>query len=290
MNRFLPLVLGGCTAALAAQPPSAPAFEVASIKRNTDPRPPVSGTIRNTPSGEIRVVAVQARQLVLLAYPLDTAPAEVVGAPPWTESERYDITVQRTSDATPPQVTQMWRTLLADRMKLAAHYEPREVRGYHLVVARADRRLGPQLQPSTLDCPAPDPARPTAPLPQQLTDATRPGGTVTKATEQLLMSQCRRTIRTGNTTYAGGVNMSGLVAALRTGGVREPIEDHTGLEGLYAFRLTFLRQTLTPQATDTDTASSIFTAIQEQLGLRLEPTTIRSRVVVIDHIERPTQN
>ena len=72
----------------------------------------------------------------------------------------------------------------------------------------------------------------------------------------------------------------------------EPVincEDHTGLEGIYSFKLTFVRQTLSLQTTDTD-APSIFTALQEQLGLKLEPTAMRSQVVVVDQIERPTEN
>lgn len=283
------IVIAAIGVPLAAQQ-TAPAFDVASIKRNVDPKPAVSGTMRNTPKGEIRVVAVRARQLVLLAYPLNVVPAEVVGAPSWTDAERYDVTVKGSAAATPDQVTQMWRTLLADRMKLAAHYGPRDVRGYRLVVARPDGRLGPELKRSTLDCPAPDRARPSDPPPQSLMDAIRPGQTVTPETERLLMSRCRSTFGAGNTTYAGAVAMNGLVTALRVGGIREPIADHTGLEGLYSFKLTFSRPTLSPQTTDTSNAPSIFTAIQEQLGLRLEPTTISSRVVVIDHIERPTEN
>jgi uncharacterized protein (TIGR03435 family) len=287
MNRLVFFVLCGFGVALAAQQ-AAPPFEVASIKRNTDPRPPGSGPVR-TPKGEIRVVAVLARLLVLYAYPLDAAPAEVVGVPSWANSERYDITVKGIPDATPEQATRVWRTLLADRMKLAAHYEPREVRGYHLVVARSDGRLGPELKPSTLDCPEPNPTRPAASLPEELRSVPR-SGVVTKEREGLLMSQCRWTMREGNTTYAGAVNMAALVAALRRGGIREPIEDHTGLEGLYAFKLTFLPQTLKPQTTDIDTGPSIFTAIQEQLGLKLEPALIRSQVVVVDRMERPTEN
>ena len=289
MNRFLPFVLCGFTAALAAQQPPAPAFDVASIRRNTDPKPARVGTMRDT-RGEIRVVAVPVRSLVLFAYPLEGAPAEVAGAPSWADSERYDVTVKLAPDATADQVTQMWRTLLADRMKLAAHYEPRDVRGYRLVVARADGTLGPELKPSKLDCAERGPAQAAAPLSQELNDPIRPGSTITRDREQILMSRCRLTIRVGNTTYGGGVNMSGLVTALRVGGVRDPIEDHTGLDGLYAFKLTFLRQTLNPQTADTGDAPSIFTAVQEQLGLKLEPATIRSQAVVIDRIERPTEN
>ena len=247
MNRLVFFVVCGFGAALAAQQP-APLFEVASIKRNTDPRPPGSGPVR-TPKGEIRVVAVLARLLVLYAYPLDAAPAEVVGVPSWANSERYDITVKGIADATPDQVTRVWRTLLAERMKLAAHYEPREVRGYHLVVARSDGKLGPELRPSTLDCPDPDPTKPAAPRPDELRSVP-PSGVVTRERE-------RR---------------------------------HTGLEGLYAFKLTYLRQTLPPQVTDIDNGPSLFTAVQEQLGLKLEPALVRSQVVVVDRMERPTGN
>ena len=83
--------------------------------------------------------------------------------------------------------------------------------------------------------------------------------------------------------------MAALVAALRRGGIREPIADHTGLDGLYSFKLTFAPQTLRPQAAD-DNAPSIFTAVHEQLGLRLERATIRRQVVVVDRIERPTED
>ena len=275
-------------ASVAAQQP-APAFEIASIKRNIDPKPMTSGTLQNTPKGEIRLVWIPASLLVLRAYPVDVAGAEVIGLPSWATSERYDVTVRGNPEATPEEVRQMWRTLLADRMKLAAHYEPREVRGYNLVVARSDGRLGPQLKPSTLDCPAPDPAKPAPQPPQAAMDALKRGAVITADTERLLMSQCRALMAAGNTTYAGAATMQQLANALRFGGIREPIEDRTGLEGLYSFKLTFARPTLTLQPT-VDDAPSIFVALQEQLGLKLEPTTVHSQAVVVEQIERPTEN
>jgi uncharacterized protein (TIGR03435 family) len=271
---------------LSAQQP-APAFDVASIKRNIGPRPSTSGTLQNTPKGEIRLVWIPARLLVLLAYPLAR---EVVGLPSWASADRYDVTVKGPPDATREHVTQMWQTLLADRMKLTAHYEPRDGTGYKLVVARSDGKLGRDLKPSTLDCSPPDPAKPPRP-PQAVMDAIRPGRTVVTAeTERLLMSQCHGTIHVGNTSYAGGLDMDGLVLSLRLAGIREPIENHTGLEGLYSFKLTFSDQPLDVQATTTDNQPSIFTALQEQLGLKLERTTVRSPAVIIDHIERPSEN
>ena len=289
MNRFM-LVVPCClsVASVAAQQPAAPAFEIASIKRNTDPKPMISGTM-TTPKGEIRLVAIPARLLVQRAYPVDVPGGDVIGLPSWATSERYDVTVRGNPEASPEELRQMWRTLLADRMKLAAHYEPREVRGYKLVVARSDGKLGPQLKPSTLDCPAPDPTTPAPRPPQAAMDALRSGAVITADTERLLMSQCRILMSTANTTYAGAVTMQQLLTALRFGGITEPIEDQTGLEGLYSFKLTFARQRLSLQPT-VDDAPSIFVAVQEQLGLKLERTTMQSQAVVVDQIERPTEN
>jgi len=288
MNRFVLVVLCCLTVASVAAQQPAPAFEIASIKRNVDPKPMTGGTMP-TPKGEIRLVAIPARLLVQRAYPVDVPGGEVIGLPSWATSERYDVTVRGNPDATPDEVRQMWRTLLADRMKLAAHYESREVRGYKLVVARADGKLGSELKPSTLDCPVPDPTKPAPPPPQAAMDALRSGAVMTADTERLLMSQCRILMSTANTTYAGAVTLQQLLIALRFGGITEPIEDQTGLTGLYSFKLTFARQTLSLQPTVND-APSIFVAVQEQLGLKLERTTMRLQVVVVDQIERPTEN
>ena len=282
---LLLMVIAATGLPLAAQQ-SAPAFEVASIKRNIGLMPRTSGKIPNTPKGEVRLVWIPARLLVLLAYPLAR---EVVGLPSWADSERYDVTVKWPPDATREQVTQMWQTLLADRMKLTAHYEPRDGSGYKLVVARSDGKLGRDLKPSTLDCASRE-ASPTGRLPEGVSFADiRRAGVVSPEMERLLMSQCNSTMRALNTTYAGGMNIDQLARTLRDA-IREPIEDHTGLEGLYSFKLTFLEQPLEARTPDTENIPSIFTALQEQLGLKLDRTTVRSPAVVIDHIERPTPN
>src|SRR5688572_942436 len=195
---------------LAAQQP-APAFDVASIKRTIGLRPPTSGRLQNTAKGEIRLVWIRARLLVALAYPLAV---DVVGLPSWADSEHYDVTVKGSPDATRAQVTEMWQTLLADRMKLAAHYEPRDGRGYRLVVARSDGKLGRDLKPSLLDCDSPE-AKQAGPPPVSLGAIRRGGGIVTPETERLLMSQCHTTMRAGNTTYAGGVTIDQLVRIVR---------------------------------------------------------------------------
>ena len=131
-----------------------PEFEVASIKRNTTNQF-ATGPLPNPATGLVSLINVTARTIVLRAYPVQTFPIQVVGLPSWAESERYDVVAQGKAGATPEEQQQMWRALLTDRMKLAAHYEPREQRSWDLVFARSDHRLGPQIKPSTLDCSQP---------------------------------------------------------------------------------------------------------------------------------------
>jgi len=98
----------------------------------------------------------------------------------------------------------------------------------------------------------------------------------------------------------GGTTLANLVRMLsgRAGRpvVDRPIVDQTGLEGNYAVRLKFASDSPLPVASSTGTPPppgdrpSIFTAVQEQLGLKLEPATMQGQVLVIDHIERPTEN
>jgi uncharacterized protein (TIGR03435 family) len=128
-----------------------PEFEVASIKRNTINQF-ATGPPPNPSSGLFSMINVPARVIVLRAYPVQTTPIEVLGLPSWAESERYDVVAKGKAGATPEEQQQMWRALLADRMKLAAHYETREKPSWDLVFARSDHRLGTQIKPSTLDC------------------------------------------------------------------------------------------------------------------------------------------
>jgi len=125
-------------AVLAAQNPQD--FEVASIKPNTSGQLPV-GPPPNAP-GHIVERAVPALVLVRRAYP----GVAISGLPGWAESERYDVDVRFASGTPGDQLSQMWRRLLSDRMKLVAHDETRQRPAYRLVRSRKDGTLGPQLQ------------------------------------------------------------------------------------------------------------------------------------------------
>ena len=250
-------------------------FEVASIKRNTSGEPRMA--MRTLPSGEEMLTNVAASLLVGTAYPTDGGPT--FGLPAWASSERYDVVVKAPQRPSREQRLEMWRALLADRMKLAAHYETREQDSYDLVLARTDGRLGPQLKPSTLDCS--QPAR-----------GGGPGGAPTAPpTPEQAAARCGF-MGTGRGVYSGAMTMSSLAGMLR-GPSGRYVVDKTGLQGTYSVSLTYAPQGTTPGSVPelvADDAPTVFTALQEQLGLKLQPSTAAVRVVVIDHVERPTEN
>ena len=262
-------------------------FDVAAIKRNTT-NTFASGPLPNPASGQVSMINVPLQLIVLRGYPLQTAPAQVIGLPDWAESERYDVIAKGKPGATPDEQQQMWRALLIDRLKLQAHYETRERPGYELVFARADKHLGPQLQPSTVDCTAP-------PAPLNLA-----GAPDQKSIEALAMSRCGMLMMmaaSSQAAYTGGMTLASLARTI-SGFAGRPVVDRTGLEGYYSLKLTFARTTpltlpggaAAPPAPATDEVPSLFTAVQEQLGLKLESSTVQGQVLVIDHIERPTEN
>jgi uncharacterized protein (TIGR03435 family) len=263
-------------------------FEVASIKRN------MSNTFAGGPpsipaSGQLSMTNVPLQTLVLAGYPLQTIPVLVIGLPPWATSERYDVVAKGKPGATQEERQQMWRALLTERLKLEAHYEMRERAGYNLVFARADKRLGPQLQPSTLDC--------------SLRRADNFDSATADSAEAMAMSRCPPMVITesgGQGIYSGGTTLATLIRMLSGGAgqfiIDRPVVDQTGLEGNYAVRLKFATVVL-PRGVSTlgtppplQERPSIFTAFQEQLGLKLEPMTMQAQVLVVDHVERPAEN
>ena len=263
-------------------------FDVASIKRNTSNTFP-GGAPSNPASGQLSMANVPLQTLVLAGYPLQTIPALVIGMPGWATSDRYDVVAKGKPGATQDERRQMWRALLTERLKLQAHYETRERAVYNLVFARADKRLGPQLQPSTLDC--------------SLPPAANFGSGTAESAEAMAMRRCAPMMITepaGQGIYSGGTTLATLVRMLSGMAgqlvIDRPIVDQTGLEGNYAVRLKFASVSPPPGVSTSGTPSppqerpSIFTALQEQLGLKLESTTLEAQVLVIDHIERPTEN
>ena len=246
-------------------------FDVISIKRSA--RDAVGGGMRNMPDGTMMMVNQPIRSIINAAAPVPVR--EVVGLPEWANTERYDIT------AKPPagsirQRGEMWQTAFAERFKLLAHIEEREVDAYALVVARSDGRLGPQLKPSALDCSPRPPGSPPPPPPQG------------PPTSSEALQRCGGLFGSGS-IVSGGIDMSRLVLSL--GGLAGRIvNDRTGLKGDYALTLTFSPPRQPGDTRPPDDVPEFFTALQEQLGLKLQPEKTIVPVFVIDHIERPTEN
>ncbi len=257
-------------------------FEAASIKRTApvDPRDLPIGRPPDPATGEIRLIQAPARNLILQAYPVATLPIQVLSLPSWADlsGERYDVLAKGKPGATADERQQMFRALLADRMKLRAHYETREQDGYNLVFARSDKRLGPAIKPTALDCSA-GPA--TGPLPAAtgIADATAAA-----------LKRCGTFWVAGDTIQSGGNTIANL-ARMITPTAGRPIVDKTGLDGY--FEITFRFQRMPARAgvePDPSAAPSLFTAVQEQLGLKLEPAKTQGQILVIDHVERPNEN
>jgi uncharacterized protein (TIGR03435 family) len=259
-------------------------FEVASIKRNEGADNRVA--LMTQPGGRVTATNVPLSMLIRFSYQLQDF--QIVGGPDWIDSHRFDIVAKAEGDiplagpGTMGPVQLMMRSLLAERFKLGAHMEKRDMPIYALVTARGDGRLGPQLTRSTVDCKAIMAARgrqgPPPPPP--------PG-------ERM---QCGFRIGPGRMT-GGGFPLSQLATSL-AGFVQRIVVDKTGLEGDYDIDLTYTPDQATmgslkiagaPNPPPGDTGGpSLFTALQEQLGLKLESTRGQVDVLVIDHVEGPT--
>jgi uncharacterized protein (TIGR03435 family) len=259
-------------------------FDVASIKRNTT-NTFASGPPPSPASGQFAMNNAPVQALILRGYPVETVPVQVIGLPDWAQSDRYDVLAKGKPNATPDEQRQMWKAFLLERLKLQVHYETRERPGYNLVFARADKRLGPQLRPATLDC-----SKPPEPL-------AASGPMDEKRIEAMGMSRCgvlTMSSATSQRVMSGSSPIATVVRMLSTSAER-PVLDRTGLEGSYAISLTFARTSALPLSggggappAQSDEAPSLFTAVQEQLGLKLESVTVQGQALVVDHLERPT--
>jgi uncharacterized protein (TIGR03435 family) len=250
-------------------------FDVASIKRNTSGE--VGNSMRTLPDGTEVMVNSTVRSFIGNAY--QSQSGQYVGLPDWATTERFDVTVKPPAGSTREQPQQMWKAFFTERMKLVAHDETSEQPIYNLVLTRRDGTFGPNMKRSPRDCladaaAARDRKEPPKPL---TTDA------------EFLKS---RGYRLGAGHLVGGISMDVLALVLR-GIAGRTIRNQTGLSGWYAVDFSYSRA---PQADasgvapDPNDAPSVFTAIQEQLGLKLEPDKMPIQHVVIDHIARSTEN
>jgi len=253
---------------LAALPQTPARFDVASVKANK------SGASQVTVSwqGGVTMINVPLRAIVQFAYNINT-PTRIAGHPDWTNVERFDIQARPPEGVTGiDQLRPMLQALLAERFKLVAKMEKREVQSFALVKAKANGPLGPGLKPSKANCTGggaltPEPAG--AANPDAVPCGVRPAG-------------------------AGRISLVGIpmgqLAPLISIVAGRPVVDRTGITGLYDIDLRFSPQGAPGGDLANPDAPSLFTALEEQLGLKLNAERELVDVLVIERIERPTDN
>jgi uncharacterized protein (TIGR03435 family) len=191
----------------------------------------------------------------------------VEGAPAWLRTDRFDVVVQFPAETPSETSMLMLRALLIERFQLVARLESREVPTYALVMNRADRTPGPRLKPGLPEC-GPDKSTPLPP-------------------------QCGSGMGAGHAQF-GSFDMASLAKFLGfSPAVGRPVVDETGLPGRFSVDLTFapapaaapVNGPALPPA-DSD-APSIFQALQDQLGLKLESRRGTVPVLIIDRVEPP---
>jgi uncharacterized protein (TIGR03435 family) len=222
-----------------------------------------NGSSTHTNQGSLRMSGVTLKRCILYAYRMQDY--QVSGGPDWLDKDRYEISAKAadqaeklTGTANRERMEAMLQTLLADRFKLVIHRETKVLPAYALVVAKGGFKLK-EVQPD--------------------------GGTSTSSGRGKLT--------------AGKISMEQLATTL-SGMMDRPVVDMTGIKGVFNLKLEWTPDDSQPavkpggndEPVSLDKASgpSIFTAIQEQLGLRLEAQKAPVEKIIVDHAEKPSEN
>lgn len=244
-------------------------FDVASVKRNTSGD--LYGTAGLQPGGRFVMVNLPLLRLIRAAYS-DLNPSQIVGAPEWVNTERYDVAATAGRETSAPEMERMLRGLLAERFKLRTHFEFRDQDAFALVRATEIGPPPPQLRQVRVDC---------------VTLTAQPGTSSNLPRSNNGAPPCGL-VHDGQKLAAGGITMAQLARTL-TPLVGRPIVDRTGLVGHYEFTLEYATRdgnaAGVPAANDS--RPSIIAALQEQLGLRLDSRRMSVDVLVIDSVGRP---
>ena len=241
--------------------PAAPVFDVAAIHLH-EPQPHEHNSIWSSPfDGQFRAENISVTMLIHWAYEMPES--RILGAPGWANTTDFNIDATAdpavdqqlkglTSDAGRKQKEKMVQALLADRFKLATHFETRELPIYELLVAKGGVKFG-----------------------EIKTDGT----TINHSRDHIEVQ---------------GSNSGALLAEELSKEVGRPVVDKTGIAGRYDLKLHWTPDDVSEprllNGVAVDSGPSLFTALQEQLGLKLEPAKGPVQVLVIDHVEMPSAN
>jgi len=235
-----------------------PEFDVATVRPSN---PNMPGRQFMAKGHQFLTINTTLNDLITFAYGLNVR--QVMGAPAWAASEKYDLDGKVAGESQPndAQWKIMIQKLLVDRFRLTFHREPRELSVYELTIAKN----GPKLTPSQAD------------------PASLPG----------------MGFRGFGNMPVSNATMADFAAMMQGMVLDRPMIDHTGLQGRYDFILMWTPDDsqfigmrppgMTPSG-NPNAPPSLFTAIQEQLGLKLESVKAPVDVMIIDHVEKPSEN
>jgi uncharacterized protein (TIGR03435 family) len=233
-------------------------FEVATIKPSIPDRP---GKVFTVKGRQVLTINTTTSDLIVFSYDLHAR--QVVGAPPWVESEKYDVTGQPEGQGLPSRVQlgEMMRKLLEDRFKFTFHREKRELPVYAITVLPGGHKL--------------------------TKNDTNPNGLPGLFFKGL------------GTLPAQNATMGDFAGVMQSAVLDRPVVDRTGLQGRWDFTIRWtpdetqfagMGVRVPPPSNDPDAPPGLFTAMQEQLGLKMESTRAPVDVLVVDRIEKPSEN
>jgi uncharacterized protein (TIGR03435 family) len=293
------------TTAISAQTPATPKFEVVSVRANTA-NPPMIMLPTLQPGGRVFAVNLPLRELIRVAYGLRENQV-IIDSP--LSNASFDLEARAGAAATSEQAMLMLRALLADRFGFKAHAETRQLPVYRLERISADR-LGPKLKTAGKECAQLQfPGGPGAPPPPPPPPPSM-AGTPLGPHEQ--WADCPSMFFPGGWSLRS-MSMPALAIALERI-VRRAVVDRTGLPGVFDMDLTY-----TPEAFEVpfpaagrgiaggpaggpadalavsapagqQAGTPLFTALRDQLGLRLESDRAPVDVLVVDTVQQPTEN
>ena len=248
-------------------------FEVASIKANASGR---CCTSMLWPRGRFTATSVTLSDLLVFAYSQSNGPTlrknHILQGPSWMDSDRFDIQAKPESGESKEAMQLMMRSLLEDRFQLKLHLETRELPVYNLVVVKD----GVKMRRSEDQSP---------------TDVAGSGRRGAQRNRPAPGSYGMSSDSFGSTFEGAAVPLSALVSMLQSQTDR-PVIDETNLKGLFDFRLEFSPNAL--EVNDPDLQQqvrpSLSSALQEQLGLKLESGKGPGEILVIDYVEKPSEN
>jgi len=286
------------------QAPDSLTFEVASVKRAPPPEPngrvffgPPRGGPGTPDPGQITWSNAALRNIVMTAYDVQTYQ---VTAPDWMNTERYDIVAKVPAGATKAQVNVMWQNLLKERFGMVVHHESKDFPVQELTIAKGGSKL------KETDLP-PD-AQPFAPGPGGPPKLDKNGFPEMNGTGAIMMISMSPGSPSASGRMVGKGLSSSEIASRLAGMLRGPVIDKTGLTGKYDFTLEYSPDLAgiplpppppgaagpgpsSPAAVASDPPTSIPSAVEKQLGLKLTSTKGKLDVIVVDRAEKvPTEN